>query len=90
MHALLAQASLGQHAFALSALNLAEHDYKRWGEIDFLIVMEDALIALEVKGGAVSCSNGTWRFEDRIGRRIEKRESPLAQAQSAYSSLDKN
>ena len=87
---LLAQCSLGQNAYALSALNLAEHDYKRWGEIDFLIAMPEGLISLEVKGGEVSCANGVWRFEDRLGRRVEKREAPLAQAQSAHSSLVKN
>ena len=87
---LLAQCNLGEFAFALSSLNLAEHDYKRWGEIDFLIAMPEGLIALEVKGGEVSCTNGIWRFEDRIGRRVEKREAPLAQAQAAYSSLIKS
>ena len=88
--ALLSQVSLGQNAFALSALNLAEHDYKRWGEIDFFIVAPELVLALEVKGGTVDCVDGTWSFEDRLGRRIKKREAPLAQAQSAFSSLVKN
>ncbi len=84
---LLAEADLGPSAIALSALNLAEHDYKRWGEIDFLLVMPDGLVALEVKGGQVSCVDGIWRFEDRLGRRVERREAPIVQAQSAYSAL---
>ena len=84
---LLREIDIGEGAVALSSLNLAEHEYKRWAEVDFVLVMEGGLIVVEVKGGKVSCVNGLWRFEDRWGRVIEKSESPMAQAQSGYSSL---
>lgn len=87
---LLAQLSLGQDAVALSSLNLAENEYQRWGEIDFFLVWPSGMLAIEVKGGTVSCKNGIWRFEDRWGRAIEKAISPIAQAQRGYSSLFKN
>ena len=40
----------GVTGFALHSLNLAEHEYQRWGEIDFLVVGTKGLIAIEVKG----------------------------------------
>ncbi|HHK5372542.1 TPA: nuclease-related domain-containing protein, partial [Pseudomonas aeruginosa] len=43
----------GRSARALSSLNLSEHVYQRWGEIDFLLVGKRGLIAIEVKGGNV-------------------------------------
>ena len=84
---LLAQSSFGPDAFALSSLNLAEHEYQRWGEIDFFLVLPSGLFAVEVKGGDVDCIDGVWRFEDRQGRVVKKNISPIAQAQAGYSSL---
>ena len=84
---LLAQSSFGPDAFALSSLNLAEHEYQRWGEIDFVLVVPSGLFAIEVKGGDVDCIDGVWRFEDRQGRVVKKNISPIAQAQAGYSSL---
>src|SRR3712207_3401745 len=87
---LLAQASYGQEACALASLNLAEHEYQRWGEVDFFLVLPQGMLAVEVKGGTVDCINGTWRYEDRGGRVIRKNISPIAQAQSGFSSLLNN
>jgi hypothetical protein len=39
---------------AFHSLNCSEHAYKRWSEIDFLIVGPPGLFVLEVKGGRVS------------------------------------
>lgn len=87
---LLARMSLGSDAYALSSLNLAEHEYQRWGEIDFFLVLPQGLFALEVKGGQVRCNDGVWEFEDRLGRVIKKAISPISQAQGGYSSLLKH
>lgn len=84
---LLAQSAFGPDAFALSSLNLAEHEYQRWGEIDFFLVLPAGLLAIEVKGGDVDCIDGVWRFEDRLGRLVTKNISPIAQAQAGYSSV---
>ena len=54
-------------SFALHSLNLAEHVWKRVGEIDFLVVGPRGIYVLEVKGGGVSCERGIWRFTDRTG-----------------------
>jgi hypothetical protein len=76
-------------SFALHSLNLAEHVWKRVGEIDFLIVGPHGIYVLEVKGGGVSCERGIWRFTDRVGRSRRKRESPFSQARTAMFSLQK-
>ncbi|MCO6690361.1 NERD domain-containing protein [Pseudomonas asiatica] len=77
-------------ARALSSLNLSEHVYQRWGEIDFLLVGTRGLIAIEVKGGNVTCVRGKWKYEDRLGRVVTRGKSPLVQAKDAYFSLVKN
>ncbi len=87
---LLKQVNLGPNDVALHSLNLGNHEYKRWGEADFVIVSTKGLLLLEVKGGRVACRNGVWEFKNREGRITRKRESPAAQAGSAFFSLEKN
>lgn len=74
-------------AVALASLNLSEHEYQRWGEIDFVVVSAAGVLVIEVKGGHVSCSDGIWRFVDNWGRIVERARSPIDQAQGGYSSL---
>jgi len=76
-----------QCGVVLSALNLSEHEYKKWGEIDFVVVSDTGLLVLEVKGGQVYCDGGLWRYESRGRKPVERAESPTAQAGSAYFSL---
>ncbi|MEV6228078.1 NERD domain-containing protein [Saccharopolyspora shandongensis] len=73
---------------ALHSLNLPEHVRKRVCEIDFLLVGERGLLALEVKGGVVSCRKGIWHSRDLRGRRHRLKESPLEQASTAMFSLE--
>jgi hypothetical protein len=88
---LLNLVEFGDEAVAFSSLNLAEHDYKKWGEIDFVILSTLGLIVIEVKGGFVSTdSRGIWRYESRGRQTVERLESPMAQASSAYFSLVKS
>jgi hypothetical protein len=80
----------GDDAVGFAALNLSDHEYKKWGEIDFVILTEEGLIVIEVKGGQVSLDNrGIWRYESRGRNVVERTESPIAQASSAYFSLCK-
>jgi hypothetical protein len=87
---LLRNLDWGAGARALNSLNLPDHVYQRWGEIDFLLIGTPGLIAIEVKGGDVSCSNGYWRYEDRLGRVVKRAKSPIVQAKDAYFSLMEN
>jgi hypothetical protein len=75
---------------ALCSLNLSTHEYKKWGEIDFVVVSEAGLLVLEVKGGQVYCDRGLWRYESRDRAPVERSESPMAQASSAYFGLRKH
>jgi hypothetical protein len=72
---------------ALHSVNLAEHEFKVLGEIDFLLLGRAGLFALEVKGGRVSCHEGIWTFTDRYDVARRKRESPFEQARTALFSL---
>ena len=74
-------------AFALCSLNLSEHEYKKWGEVDFVVVSPEGLLVLEVKGGQVYCDRGIWRYESRHHLPVERAESPMAQVSSAYFEL---
>jgi hypothetical protein len=73
--------------FAMHSLNLPQHEYKRFGEIDFLLCGPDGLFVLEVKGGGVSCRNGVWETQNRYGKTETLVESPFKQAEGALHGL---
>ncbi len=73
--------------FAMHSLNLPRHEYKRFGEIDFVICGPDGLFVLEVKGGGVSCHDGVWETTNRYGVTARLRESPFRQAEGALHGL---
>ncbi len=75
--------------FALHSLNLPRHEYKRFGEIDFVICGPGGLFVLEVKGGGVSCHDGIWQTTNRYGETERLRESPFKQAEGALHGLQK-
>ena len=75
---------LFESGIVLSSLNLSSQERRRWGEIDFIIVLKKGLFVIEVKGGEISCVNGVWVYADSIGRKIQKNISPLVQAKEGY------
>lgn len=75
--------------FAMHSLNLPRHEYKRFGEIDFVVCGPDGLFVLEVKGGGVSCHNGVWETRNRYGAVERLTESPFRQAEGALHGLRK-
>ncbi|MCP3138690.1 nuclease-related domain-containing DEAD/DEAH box helicase [Pyxidicoccus xibeiensis] len=84
----LARTDFGPGARVLHSLNLSEHDYKRVGELDFVVVCERGVLVLEVKGGGVACGDdGIWTFTDRHGKTFRKSEGPFQQARSGMFSL---
>ena len=78
---------LSDDYFILHSLILAKHEYKLQSEIDFVIVHNEGIICVEVKGGGVSCVNGEWIFTDRYGERHFRKESPFRQVSSSMYSL---
>lgn len=79
----------GQHAplTAFHSLNLTRHAYKRFGEIDFVIVGPQGILVLEVKGGGIACHAGIWSSRDRSGTLTRLKESPFRQAEWAMHGL---
>ncbi len=72
---------------AFHSLNLTQHAYKRFGEIDFLVVGRPGILVLEVKGGGVACHAGVWEYQGRTGEAHASPEGPFRQAQSALHGL---
>ena len=77
----------GHRLTAFHSLNLTHHAYKRFGEIDFLIVGRPGILVLEVKGGGVACHAGVWEYRGRSGEAHASPEGPFRQAQSALHGL---
>ena len=77
----------GHRLTAFHSLNLTHHAYKRFGEIDFLIVGRPGILVLEVKGGGVACHAGIWEYWGRSGEIHASPEGPFRQAQSALHGL---
>ena len=75
--------------FAMHSLNLPRHEYKRWGEIDFVVCGPDGIFVIEVKGGGVSCRNGVWETSNKHGT-YSLNESPFWQAEKAVRGLPIN
>lgn len=73
--------------FAMHSLNLPRHEYKRFGEIDFVVCGPEGIFVLEVKGGGVSCNEGIWTTTNRYGETERLRESPFKQAEGALHGL---
>ncbi|WBB47439.1 NERD domain-containing protein [Verrucosispora sp. WMMA2044] len=85
---LLAQAELPEPAMCLYSVHLPAHEYKRMSEVDFLVVWDDMVLVIEVKGGRLGRHGGTWTVRDRYGEITEKREGPFEQARSAMFALE--
>lgn len=75
--------------FAVHSVNLPEHEYKRWGEADFVLVTRAGLTLLEVKGGIVSFADREWQYCNARGEAIRSTEGPARQAMSAAIALEK-
>jgi hypothetical protein len=78
-----------EHGFAVHSVNLPEHEYKRWGEADFVVVNRSGVTLLEVKGGIVTIAGKEWRYENARGQAILSTEGPARQALSAAIALEK-
>ncbi len=58
-------------------------------EIDFVVVYDDTVLVIEVKGGRLGRRDGLWTFTDRYGSSTQKREGPFDQARSAMFALQR-
>ena len=87
IHSLLGNLELPKKSFALHSLELPQHEYKKWAEIDFLMAMREGWFVLEVKGGRITYKEGLWYYTDKFGEKHANSEGPVKQAKSAYFAL---
>ncbi|MGY1500504.1 NERD domain-containing protein [Streptomyces sp. QTS52] len=73
---------------ALHTVHLPEHRKKRVGEIDFVVIMPDMLLFIEVKGGRVHHRDGGWYYGPP-GREEGPKESPFAQASGGMHEFER-
>ena len=71
----------------LHSLGIAEHTNNIFGEIDFVVLCNEGVLCLEVKGGQVSRRGGVWEFTNRYGKISRKNEGPFQQVQGNMQSL---
>lgn len=76
----LAGVKLKHDATAYWSVALSSHAWKKQAEADFVIVTDDLLIVLEVKGGGVRHEDGQWSSISRDGTNHPLAESPMQQA----------
>jgi hypothetical protein len=86
---LLKSIDFGKGWTAFHSLNVSEHAYKQWSELDFVIVGPFGVMILEVKGGRVACDDGMWLFTDRYDVVHKKTEGPFKQAETGMYALQK-
>lgn len=71
----------------LHSLGLSRRRSGPYGEIDFVVIVPDeGVVCLEVKGGGVSCENGVWRTRNRDGA-VVALKSPFKQVQENMFAL---
>jgi hypothetical protein len=73
----------------LHSLGLSNHEYKEYGEGDFIIIGPTGVFCLEVKGGLVSRTDGIWTI-GWPGKSYTSKEGPFQQANSFRWSLSKD
>lgn len=66
---------------------MAEYVDKVFGEIDFVVIADEGVLCIEVKGGIVKRQGGDWHFINRYGKDSTKKEGPYQQAQGNEQSL---
>ena len=74
-----------QQFTAYHSLGLSEHEYKKVGEADFVIICPFGIYVLEVKGGSVSCQQGRWNTTSRY--QLSAIQDPFEQAKSAMYAI---
>ncbi|MGF1426937.1 NERD domain-containing protein [Kitasatospora sp. LaBMicrA B282] len=73
---------------ALHSVHLPRHARKRVGEIDFVVIMPELLLFIEVKGGRVGQRDGKWYYGPS-GAGERPGESPFAQASGGMHAFER-
>lgn len=78
-----------QNCIILHSLEMAQHVDNIFGETDFVIIADEGILCVEVKGGIVKRVGGEWSFINRFGHVSVKKIGPYNQAQGNMHSLRK-
>jgi DNA polymerase III delta prime subunit len=78
---------LGDEWTVLHSLGVLNHPFKRWAEVDALVIGPPGVLVLEVKGGRVARRQGIWEFTDRAGKVTRRREGPFDQAGGTHGAI---
>lgn len=73
---------------ALHSVHLPRHARKRVSEIDFVVIMPELLLFIEVKGGRVGQQDGKWYYGPP-GADQRPGESPFAQASGGMHAFER-
>ncbi len=79
-----------KNCVVLHSLGIAQHSNNVFGEVDFVIVSNEGILCIEVKGGQVYRKDGIWYFKNRYGQENTKHVGPFEQAQGNMHSLRKH
>lgn len=69
-----------EEIYILHSLAMAEHTTNVFGEVDFVIICSQGILAVEVKGGNIGYENNYWTFTNRYGKTDIKKKGPFKQA----------
>ena len=64
---------------ALWSVHVPEHATKEFSEVDFILLTRKGICCIEVKGGRVEYTNGSFIFINRFGDKNVKHEGPIQQ-----------
>ena len=70
---------------AFHSLNITNHQDKKFGEADFVIVSKFGIFVLEVKGGGIEYADGRWSTRNHHG--IHSLQDPFRQAETAMHAI---
>jgi hypothetical protein len=81
---LLQLLDFGDSSVALHSQNVMGGHDQAWSEIDFLLLLPQAIVGLEVKAGKVVCQDGVWYVLTEEGTTAySKHKSPFVQISNA-------
>ena len=77
-----------KHFYVLHSLGITDpKSHKKWLEADFVLVRDNEVIVVEVKGGQVHQTDGRWATINRNGVKSILPESPVKQAHTCAQAI---
>ena len=82
----LKEAFVNDHSYlGFHSLNITNHQIKKFGEADFVILSKHGIFVLEVKGGGINYVDGIWSTKNYKGK--HPIQDPFRQAETALHAI---